>query len=190
MVSLTKEEAATGIYGAWRLACHDRGGMRCFDTSLDGFWKSFYAALFAAPGFVFLKLLSLSGLGAEFPLFRFLALQSVIYFISWFAFPLVVIYVTDALDRWERYFDFIVAFNWSNVLQMALLVVVTILVTAGVLPGALGMLATLVATLAIIYYEWFIAVTALQITGGQAAGVVAVDIVIGILLNSVVAGIL
>jgi hypothetical protein len=190
MVSLTKEEAAAGIYGAWRLACRDRGGIRLFDTSLDGFWKSFHAALFVAPGFMFLKLLSFSGLGAEFPLFRLLALQSIAYVIGWFAFPLVMIYVTDALDRWERYFDFIVAFNWSNVLQMALLVVVTVLTTAGVLPGALGMLATLIATLAIIYYEWFIAVTALQITGGQAAGVVTVDIVIGILLNSIAAGML
>ncbi|MBI4184619.1 MAG: hypothetical protein HY521_11550 [Proteobacteria bacterium] len=190
MATLTKEEAASAIFGAWRLACRDAGGMAFFDASIEGFWKSFYAALFVAPGYLFLKLLALSGAGPDFPLARFLALQSIAYVTGWVAFPLAMNYVADALQRRGRYLAFIVAFNWSNVLQMALLVLIAVMTAAGVLPGGLGMFATLIATFAIIYYEWFIARTALDLNGGQAGIVVAVDILLGILINAIAAGML
>ena len=40
----TTREIVFGLYGAWRLAHLDRGGLGYFDASVEGFWKSFFAA--------------------------------------------------------------------------------------------------------------------------------------------------
>ena len=47
-------EIAYALYGAWRLARLDSGGMGYFDRSIAGFWKSFFAALLVAPGHILL----------------------------------------------------------------------------------------------------------------------------------------
>jgi len=42
-------EMMYALYGAYRLARFDAGGMRYFDASIDGFWRSFFAAVLIAP---------------------------------------------------------------------------------------------------------------------------------------------
>ena len=37
------------IYGAWRLALLDPSGLNWFDVSIEGFWRSFFAAAIVAP---------------------------------------------------------------------------------------------------------------------------------------------
>ena len=44
---ITAREVSYGLFGAWRLAHLDRRGMEYFDTSIDGFWRSFWAAAWA-----------------------------------------------------------------------------------------------------------------------------------------------
>ena len=42
-------EVRLAMIGALRLARGDRGGLSCFDRSLDGFWRSFRAAVISYP---------------------------------------------------------------------------------------------------------------------------------------------
>ena len=42
-------EAATALYGAWRLACRDPGGLRYMDTSMAGARRTKPAALLSQP---------------------------------------------------------------------------------------------------------------------------------------------
>ena len=42
------------IYGAYRLARLDAAGMSYFDTSVAGFWRSFFAAVIIAPFYAML----------------------------------------------------------------------------------------------------------------------------------------
>ena len=81
MISL--REVLTALYGAYRLARLDVGGLRFFDITDQGFWRSFFAAALVAPLYLVLLLIRYSNLPAPIPLFRFIALESIAYVIAW-----------------------------------------------------------------------------------------------------------
>ncbi|MDX2142565.1 MAG: hypothetical protein SFV19_04360 [Rhodospirillaceae bacterium] len=47
-------EIVYGVFGAWRLARLDRSAMVHFDRTVEGFWKSFFAAAIVAPAYLIL----------------------------------------------------------------------------------------------------------------------------------------
>ena len=47
-------EVRLALIGALQLARGDRGGLSCFDRSLDGFWRSFRAAFISYPLYLIL----------------------------------------------------------------------------------------------------------------------------------------
>jgi hypothetical protein len=49
-------EIQRALQGAWLLARGDTRGMGLFDLSVEGFWRSFAAALLAAPAYVLVLL--------------------------------------------------------------------------------------------------------------------------------------
>lgn len=179
----SQAEIAKALYGAWRLARFDARGLEYFDRTLDGFWKSFFAAAIAAPAH--LGLLVLAGgdspvmIGGLFGLMR----EAAIYVISWLAFPLVMVYVTRYLDREERYFDYIVPYNWAGVLQIAAFLLVSALAVGGVIPEDLAGFVTMAAFAAILVYQWYIARTGLGIATGAAIAVVFFDMVVGLMVR-------
>ena len=101
-------EIAYGLYGAWRLARLDPAGMGFFDQSIEGFWKSFFAAVLVAPAHVLIFLLQLAELKVSAGPLRIAAVESLIYVISWLAFPFVVFYLAQTLGRAREYRGFVV----------------------------------------------------------------------------------
>ena len=95
-------EVQLAIGGALRLARGDRGGLDCFDASIDGFWRSFRAALIVLPALS--DPAELSGRarrrrGREVDAGAILrGRDHRTTSISWVAFPLVVL----PLGRWLR----------------------------------------------------------------------------------------
>ena len=84
---LSAREAAASLYGAYRLARQDAGGLDYFDTSLEGFWRSFYAAAFIAQPFALLLALRFSlGVAAPSPA-RYAALTAMPSLIPSVPFP-------------------------------------------------------------------------------------------------------
>ena len=172
-------EILQALYGTWRFARLDRGAMRYFDLSHAGVWRSFWAAAYAYPLFVALVLLRLDAETLErASRLYILAIQTIGYVIGWTAFPLLVIEFTRRIGRGERGFEFVVAYNWSQILQTALLVLVALLVKFVMPKGAAGNL-DLLATLAILAYEWFIALIAIGAGGWVAVTIVFLDIAVG-----------
>ena len=181
-------EVAAAIYGAWRLLRLDPGGMQFFERTPDGFWKSFFAAAIVAPGYLILVLLHLSDMDATAGPFRIFLVQSIAFVISWTAFPLLMHQITQMIDRQEAYIGYIVALNWSKVIQMGIYLPVSVLTFSDILPSALAALINLVASLGILAYQWFVTRTALDITGFAAVGVVLLDLIIGIFITAVADG--
>jgi hypothetical protein len=177
--------AARGFAGAWQLARLDAGGFRHFDLSEVGFWKSFQAALFAAPLFVLLILLRTE----EHPLsddpLRAIFIEAIGYVIGWVAFPLVAYYLATALGKGQRYIAYIVAYNWSTALQIAAFVPVALISASGVMPGGIVVLLALAVTGGVIYYQFFIVRTALAIDLLPALGFVAIDLMLGLAIDAV-----
>lgn len=179
----SSREVIAALYGAWRLARLDAGGMRWFDISIGGFWRSFFAAALAAPGYAYLVSLDLDEEAWSADPLSIVLVEGVTYLLAWAALPVLAIFLTRLFALTDRYIGFIVAYNWAAVLQTALFVFAAVLAT-GVVPAGLGVVLILAATVLIILYQWFIARTALETTAFIAAGFVATDIVAGLAIDA------
>ena len=183
---LTLREMSSGLYGAWRLLWRDRSAMAWFDRSLAGAIRSFWAAALCYPGFVILLLMRLSASDLHSAaVFRILLVESIGYVIGWCAYPLAALPFCRWLAPEERALGFIIAYNWSQVLQTAALLPIAVLGGLDIVPGYAIAYADFVAYMAILVYEWFIARIAVDAGALPATALVLLDIVIGAALSQV-----
>lgn len=173
-------ETRQSLHAAWRLACFDAQAMALFDVSLGGFWRSFFAALVALPIFV-LALVPSFGKAADPDLFA--AVEAVHYAVAWIAFPLVMVPVTRFLGLAGRYIPFIIAVNWTSVLQLAIFLPVNLLALLGSLQGDGGAFLFTLALALTCIYRYFVARVALDATLGTALALVTLDVVLGLLIS-------
>lgn len=180
---ISSKETFAGLYGAYRLARLDTGGMTFFDQTLAGFWRSFYAAIIVAP--LFVVLLAVQHATGDIPVspWRFLAVESSAYIVGWFAFPLVMVTVADSFNRADRYIGFIVAYNWASVWQNLLYLPFLILAELGIIAISPARLANELILVVVLAYIWFIAKTALQISTWQAILIIALDFSLAIFIG-------
>ena len=182
-------EVRLALAGTLRLARGDRGGLACFDRSLDGFWRSFRAAVICYP--LYLVLLAMRVTVAEWQRsggWRIVAVETIGYVVAWVAFPLLMLTVTRWIGRAHRFFDFMVPYNWCQVPQSVLFVLVGLESASGILNTRASEAIDIIAAIATLVYEWFIARVALETTGSAAAFVVLVDLVLGVLISRVAGG--
>jgi biotin transporter BioY len=182
-------EAWLAFSGALRLARGDRSGLACFDRSLDGFWRSFRAAAVTYP--LYLMLLTMRVSVTEWQRsggWRIVIVETIGYVIAWVAFPLIMLAVTRRIGRAHRFFDFMVPYNWCQVPQSALFVLVGIGTESRILGSRAGESLDIVAAIATLVYEWYIARVALDTTVSAAAFVVIVDLVLGVAISRVAGG--
>ena len=179
-------EARLALTGTLRLARGDRGGLACFDRSLDGFWRSFRAAAISYP--LYLVLLAMRVSMAEWQNsggWRIVTVETIGYVIAWVAFPLLMLNVVRWIGRAHRFFDFMVPYNWCQVPQSALFVLVGLESASGMLGTQVSEAIDIIAALATLVYEWFIARVALDTTAAAAAFVVLLDLVLGVFISHI-----
>jgi hypothetical protein len=176
-------ETLKALYGAYRLARFDAGGIQFFDDSISGFWKSFFAAVIIAPLFLFLLLMRFQVDTAELSAFRYFSVEAIAYVIRWVAFPLIMVSVVKVLDRDDKYLVFIVAYNWASVLQSALFLTAAILSIGGLIPPSAGGFLSVVILAAVLIYAGFVTRTALDLPGGTAAAIVAFEFFLGVVID-------
>ena len=188
---LTLSEIGPAVYGAWRLAFFDPNGMRYFDQSLTGFWRSFRLAIWLAPVSFLADGISLSevkvpggwsSIGAD-GWFRIGAGETIGYVIAWTAFPLAIYYLARLIDRGERYLGYIVADNWAGVIETPLFLLTILIAHAGIFPTGYAQLFPTVARVLVLVYEWYIARTALNISGFGAFGIVLIGFFMSVIIN-------
>jgi hypothetical protein len=183
------QEARLALAGTLRLALGDRGGLACFDRSLDGFWRSFRAAVICYP--LYLVLLHMRVSVAEWERsggWRIVTVETIGFVIGWVAFPLLMLRVTELIGRPHRFFDFMVPYNWCQVPQTALFLLFGLVVKSGMLGSQAGEgidMAAIVATLLYECYVWYVARVALDTTSAAAAFIALVDFILGLLVVSV-----
>lgn len=177
-----REEVLSALYGAYRLAWFDVSGMTHFKLTVDGFWRSFFAAVLVAPAYAILVGMELSAEAEDFNLALVFLTEGIGYILVWCAFPLVAIVLTRLLGLDRNYVALIVAVNWSAVLQTAAFLAVLLL--GLIVPEGLATLVVTLTTLAILIYQWFVIRTALETTGGIALMLLLVDLVITSMINA------
>lgn len=180
----TWAELRWALIGCLRLARGDRGGLAYFDRSLDGFWRSFLSAFVSYPFFLVLLTMriSLADWNAAGGL-RIILAETIGYVISWVAFPLVMLSVLRWIGRGHRFFDFMVPYNWCQLPQSVLFVLVGLESETGAFSDPISQTIEIAAAIAVLVYEWYIARVALETSGAAATLVVLVDLVLGVVVT-------
>ncbi|MGH6945155.1 MAG: hypothetical protein ACREH6_13165 [Geminicoccaceae bacterium] len=169
------------LYGACRLAVMDPSGMAHFNLTVEGFWRSFFAAVLVAPGYALLVAERMMDRPESLALGWVVLVETVAYALAWAIFPLAAIILTHWLGLARRYVPLVIAVNWAAVLQIVLFLVTIWLSLA--LPDSLGGLVVTAVTGILLLYQWYVVRTALQTTGGVALALVLVDVLLSTAIN-------
>ena len=179
-------EAWLALTGALRLARGDAGGLAFFDATEEGFWHSFRAAVLGYPLYLILLAFPVElGAHSDFDTLSVLAVETIHYIISWVAFPLLMLPLVDWLQRGNRYFGFMAAYNWCQVPQMVAFAFVALVGATGLLSAEWVLGADVVVGLAAFVYEWYVSRVALAVSRPKAALVIAVDVALATVLTHV-----
>ncbi|MBT3396101.1 MAG: hypothetical protein HOB82_06610 [Alphaproteobacteria bacterium] len=172
-------EILASIQGAYLLARFDASGMNFFNISNDGFWRSFGAAVVIAP-VVLVTMLAFYA-GSDINPLRIAVVEFGQYVAGWAVFPVVMIFVARSMNLTDRYVGYIIAYNWSSVIQVALFAPLNLALSYS---GASWLLEFmwLSAMVFVIIYLIFIAKTALGTTLSIAISLVGLDLLLTLVI--------
>ena len=177
------QEISASIYGAWRLALVDRSGMKWFNHSIEGFWRSFFVAFLVAPLFALAVAFQLIGSTAEFDLSDRIVAELFSYALSWILFPLIVLLVCRLMGLTDFYVSYIIVFNWSHVISATIVLPVLLPLALDMIPRGFGETMLLFVAFAIFTYRWFIARVALGADGFTAAALVVLEVLLALFIE-------
>ena len=210
---VSNREIACSVFGVWRLARLDPGGLQYLDTSAEGALRSFWAAAFILPAYLLMVVIQFGDQLAATSALRFFLVEGIAYVVGWTAFPLVMHGLTRLFERATerqrpaivvsasggarmqegvlslmRFTAWLSAYNWSALVQISVYLPVLLISELGILPEALGEGLEFAATILLLAYQWYIARTALKIAGTLAAGLVLLDVFITLFVSSLALG--
>jgi len=176
-----------GLTGAARLVKLDTGGFDYFEATTDGFWRSFLAAAVVGPLFIVYLIVRYLGAPTEEGFSHFLIVECLAYTIAWLAFPVVMLTIARALDRPldadSRMIGYLVAYNWMQAIQNAVYLPIVILGMTGALGQDLANSAALIALMWVLGMTYFVTQRALDIPTVTAAGIVVMDLLLGLFIE-------
>jgi hypothetical protein len=172
-------EISSSLYGAWRLARLDPGGMNYMNLSIDGFWRSFFAAVLAAPAYLIILMVQHARLDDDLTWLPEISS----YVLGWIIWPLAALMMARLIGLANNYIPYIIAYNWANVVHIHFLLFAAIITNGSVMPDGIATLLSLLATLAVLLYLWWVTRVALGASVGVAIGFIVLDILTGLLLS-------
>ena len=125
------------------------------------------------------------GPAPDLDLWTVLVVETIHYVIAWVAFPLLMLPLVDWLRRGDRYFGFMVVYNWCQLPQMAVFAAVALVGATGVLSPDGVLTADLIVGIATLVYEWYVSRVALAISRPKAVLVIVVDVVLAAVLSHI-----
>lgn len=175
---------SNGVQGALLLARGRVDGLRYVEADMAGAARSFWAMAICLPAFVCMRLLAWTEAGTPPHLAHSFAVDLLSYAVGWLAFAVLSYRLVGSMGLGARWPRAIALWNWCNVVQYLLLVVFAIPGLLGA-PPMLDQAAQLVGVGWALWLEWFAFRLTLGIGGMAAAGLVALDVAIGVLLAAV-----
>lgn len=178
---VTLNDVARSVFGAYRLARLDPNGMAWFDSSREGALNSFFVAILLLPFHVVFLFVQWGG--SSISPAMIITVEGIFYVIGWTAFLVITVPIVRLLNKSHRYFGFISAYNWSMVIQMALLFPIFLLAESGTLAPHWVETVLLALYLILLVYEGYVIRTSLEIGGFEAAGLVILDFILSFTLR-------
>jgi hypothetical protein len=177
-----------GLRAALALARGRADGVRLLDVgpadapALAGY--SFIAAPICLPAFAGMRGFDWLAQGAPAGAWHGAAVGFLGFVVGWAGFALVSHRLAALLHRPARWPRFIAVWNWCNVLQNVAMLAALVPVAFG-LPAWVNETVWLVAIGWALWLEWFATCAALEIPGLPAAGLVALDLAIGLVVEGI-----
>ena len=171
------QEVVSSLRAAARLFVFDRDAMAGFNLTIEGFWRSFFAAAFGLPYYVIV--LWRPYRDGEVGLLA----ATAAYVLSWVLFPALVALLVRLLNLGHNYIAYIVAFNWAGALVPQPLLLLALAYRAGMIDESAYSLASLGLFVAFLWYGW--AVTRIGLGTGiiTACGFVILSNLLDVLIR-------
>lgn len=177
---MTPREVAQALYGLSRVLRMDPAAPGYFGATPSAFWNSFWVAVWVMPIYALQSAITYLREPVEGgPLF-FGLVELFSYVTGWVLFPLVMVRVSDWLDRWPRYFHYLTMYNWLS-LPFAIAFLPAVLLGAAGIASPLVGLYYLGIIFAVLVYGWWITVHALNVSGATAVGLVLLNNLLSLL---------
>ncbi|MEJ8570889.1 hypothetical protein [Microbaculum marinum] len=186
---LDADDVQRGLSAAWQLFLGKRDAIRKFDTSFDGFWRSFAAVILVLPIYVLYVGAERRMIIAELPLdatfaeLTFALTRLVALVLDWVAFPIVAFLLARPLGFAGRYVRLIVAFNWGGPIVSVIVALPAILYAFGIIPQFAASLLLFLALVLAVRFRFITAKAALDCGFGLAAGLVALEFLLSLVLG-------
>ena len=169
------------VKGLNRLFRFDASYAGYFDKSIQGTWRSFFAMMLVAPVVALGVPDDLNLIYPNTSEFEYLAVQYLLYVISWFASPIAMLEVGRWLKRGEEMPSYITVYNWFQLINLPFSLAILISVAAG--GAALGGLLFLVSLAVYFIYLFYISRSFLRLENHAAALFVITDLAIFLILQ-------
>jgi hypothetical protein len=170
-------EAVRSIVTAFAIVTGNASAIDRLDLSEQGFWRSFAAIIPIAP--LYLYAASIAGEEAQAP-----ASDPVLWFglsllAQWIAWPLAVAIVARTLGWGAKYARYIVAYNWTSVWVIVVLMPPVVLYVLGFSGGPMMNVIVLASFFVALWMRWFVARHGLEVSGAIAVALVLADLLLG-----------
>lgn len=182
---VTADEVNRSFKGTLDLLNSRSEGLKSFDMSERGFWRSFMAVWLTLPAYIVslaFERLRLGILQPDRSLLDSIWLDLVVglgHLAGFLALPLAMIWIARRFRLTQAYVPFVIVTNWISVIGLLVLSVPAMLLLLGWATPELASLFSLAFAVVILRLQWFATKTTLGLSNLPALGIV----LFGILLN-------
>ncbi len=180
-------QLASALYGTWLILKLDPRGLTYFEKTPGGFARSFIVAAILAPLQLTHSILVFDPTRARLAFLPFIVVQMLNYVLSWVTFPYVMLYVTEWIQRRERYLWQMVAYNWMQLAIATPILIFAIMADMHMLTAKLVAFLQLLALGVFFTYQTFLARIGLMVGLVTAFGIVLLDFLLSQLMAHIIA---
>ncbi|BCP56200.1 membrane protein [Kaistia sp. 32K] len=187
---MINSQTSGALLGALEFFLGRREGLRRFDFSLDGFWRSFSAILYVLPFFAIniavehrLRAPDVMVTGPSdglFVLSRLLDLG-----LDWVMMPLLLAAFAKNLGITRTYASYIVVRNWASVVMSAPQALIALLTGLGLIPLEFAAVLSLAVVGVMLRYHYQIVGATLGGSVAFRAGLVGADLALSLILSGI-----
>jgi hypothetical protein len=182
---MLEADTSAAITGAIELFLGRPGGLKRFDMSFEGFWRSFAALFFVLPLFAVM-------VAAEWPaqsqqvapptVASFIAARLIDLVLDFGAIPVLLALLAKRLGISRSYVGYVVVRNWSTLVMIAPQAAISLLFGLGFVSMEISALLSLIVAGVMLFYQYRVTRWTLGWNGSQAAGLVAADLGLSLVL--------
>jgi hypothetical protein len=179
-----RDEIVRALNAAWLLFLDRPGAIRGFDSTYQGFWRSFQAIVLVAPAYAVTVLADrhamLGDSSDSAPEAAFMAARWLTFAFDWITLPLVLAALAGFLGIRQTYPAYVVARNWSAVVTILPFAAIAMVDLAGLISPEVLLFPSVLALAVALRFSYLIARRALLVGIDAAIGYVVLDFLVSL----------